>query len=45
MLQAWAPDVSSVMITIGSMLSPRAAGEVSVDNVDNVDTTSLMLTP
>ena len=42
MLQAWAPDVSSVMITIGSMLTLRAAGEVSVDNVD---TTSFMLTP
>ena len=42
MLQAWAPADSSVMITMGSMLSLRAPGEVSVDNVD---TTSFMLTP
>ena len=42
MLHAWAPVVSSVMITIGSMLTPSAPGEVSVDNVD---TTSFMLTP
>ena len=42
MLHAWAPVVSSGMITIGSMLTLRAPGEVSVDNVD---TTSFMLTP
>ena len=42
MLHAWAPVVSSGMITIGSMLTPSAPGEVSVDNVD---TTSFMLTP